>query len=390
LPQLDGTRVFFDYSNSDSMSMNILKGGGDGPYNIQPTDTFWKFRTYPFNSEVGSVGLGDYESLKRFIPIENMVPPVYTPAAAGQRAREKADSVWEYHKYIGYQDHISRYGPVKDARDFAMKAQLVNYDQYRALMEGFTSHMWDWYTGTIIWKTQNPWTALRGQMYDYYLDPNACLYGLRRGGEGVHAMYNPVEGTVMTVNNSFETINNAYLHIVLFDMNGKRIRLPGQKGKLDASAVNTWVNIKDTVDKLRAEKGIFLSISLVNSVEHSHRSNNLYWLPAANGQYTGLNELKPATLDAKATMVVPGEMLVEFINKTGNIAFFNRISILHPQTKERILPAFYSDNYITFLPYERQFVSVEWNDKSLTPLVNIEGWNLTSKTIIPQTLSSGN
>lgn len=389
LPQLDGTRVFFDYSNSDSMSMNILKGGGDGPYNIQPTDTFWKFRTYPFNSEVGSVGLGDYESLKRFIPIENMAPPVYTPAANGQRARENADSVWEYHKYIGYQDYISRYGPVKDAKDFAMKAQLVNYDQYRALMEGFSSHMWDWYTGTIIWKTQNPWTALRGQMYDYYLDPNACLYGLQKGGEDLHPMYNPVEGTVMTVNNSFISYDRGNLSVTAYDMDGKSIPLPGSRVKLDANAANTFMNIKDTVDKLRAEKGIFLSIRLIRSVIASHSSSNLYWLPAANGQYTGLNELKPATLDIKATMVEPGEMLVELINKTGGIVFFNRISILHPQTKERILPAFYSDNYITILPFERKFVSIEWNDKSLTPLVNIEGWNLTSKTVIPQTRSTG-
>ena len=42
-------------------------------------------------------------------------------------------------------------------------------------MEGFSSHMWEWYTGTIIWKTQNPWTALRGQMYDYYLD-GECMF----------------------------------------------------------------------------------------------------------------------------------------------------------------------------------------------------------------------
>ncbi len=390
LPQLDGTRVFFDYSNSDSMSMNILKGGGDGPYNIQPTDTFWKFRTYPFNSEVGSVGLGDYESLKRFVPLENMVPPEYTPAAGGQRAREKADSVWEYHKYIGYQDYISRYGPVKDARDFAMKAQLVNYDQYRALMEGFSAHMWNWYTGTIIWKTQNPWTALRGQMYDYYLDPNACLYGLRNGGELVHAMYNPVEGTVMTVNNRFAPNDNAYLSVTAFDMNGRRTWLQGKKLKLDGSAVNTWMNIKDTVEKLRAEKGIFLSLHLSSTGKFSNISDNLYWLPAANGQYTGLNELKPATLDVKARIEAPGRMVIRLTNETGSIAFFNRISILHPRTKERILPAFYSDNYFTVLPNSWKVVEVEWNDKSLTPLVNIEGWNLAIKTVIPSTAAPAN
>ena len=68
IPALDGTRYFFDYSNSDSMSFNTLGGNGDGPYGIQPVHTFWAKRTFPFNSEVGSVGVGDYESLEKFLP----------------------------------------------------------------------------------------------------------------------------------------------------------------------------------------------------------------------------------------------------------------------------------------------------------------------------------
>jgi mannosylglycoprotein endo-beta-mannosidase len=179
LPTLDGTRTFIDYSNSDSMSFNTLGGNGDGPYGIQPLRTFWATKTYPFNSEVGSVGMGDYESLERFIPKNDLVPPVYDGKKRHGEGTE--NEVWSYHKYIGYDSSVYAYGPIKDLRDYAEKAQLVNYDQYRALMEGFSSHMWDWYTGVIIWKTQNPWTALRGQMYDYYLDPNACLYGLHAG-----------------------------------------------------------------------------------------------------------------------------------------------------------------------------------------------------------------
>ncbi|MBS1659558.1 MAG: glycosyl hydrolase, partial [Bacteroidetes bacterium] len=53
---LDGTRTFFDFSNSDSMSFNSLGSNGDGPYGIQDINTFWAKKTYPFNSEVGSVG----------------------------------------------------------------------------------------------------------------------------------------------------------------------------------------------------------------------------------------------------------------------------------------------------------------------------------------------
>ncbi|MCK7555453.1 hypothetical protein MKQ70_10730 [Chitinophaga sedimenti] len=173
LPALDGTRYFFDYSNSDSMSYNTIGGNGDGPYGIQRPEIFWEHRTFPFNSEVGSVGVGDYSSLERFLPAASLVPP-----------GKPLDSVWQYHKYIGYDEHLQPYGKVKDLEDWATKAQLVNYDQYRALMEGFSAHMWDWYTGVIIWKTQNPWTAMRGQMYDYYRIPTpactACVKAVNR------------------------------------------------------------------------------------------------------------------------------------------------------------------------------------------------------------------
>jgi len=77
MPILDGTRTFFDFSNSDSMSFNAFGGNGDGPYGIQDIKNFWGKRTYPFNSEVGSVGMGDYESLERFLPEDHRNPPVY-------------------------------------------------------------------------------------------------------------------------------------------------------------------------------------------------------------------------------------------------------------------------------------------------------------------------
>jgi hypothetical protein len=380
LPSLDGTRVFFDYSNSDSMSLNILKGGGDGPYEIQPTDTFWKFRTYPFNSEVGSVGIGDFESLTRFIPLENTAPPVYTaPSESNPKGMEKADSVWDYHKYIGYKQYISRYGKVKDTRDFANKAQLINYDQYRALMEGFSAHAWEWYTGSIIWKTQNPWTALRGQMYDYYLDPNACLFGLRSGSEPVHIMYNPVEGMVMTVNNSFETISRAVLVVKGLTMIGSELVLAQDTLTLDATAFNKWVNIKQKVEALRENNGIFLSLELIGSNQQL-LSHNIYWLPDATNTYSGLQALKQVSPAVKVRKITPGKIEVIVSNAKGNtLAFFNRISLLNAATKERILPVFYDNNYITVLPGKEQKVIIEYTDTKGPTMISIEGWNVPVK-----------
>ena len=50
--------------------------------------------------------------------------------------------------------------------------------------------MWSKYTGVLIWKTQNPWTGLRGQFYDHLLDQTAGFYGCRSAAEPIHVQLN--------------------------------------------------------------------------------------------------------------------------------------------------------------------------------------------------------
>jgi len=378
IPDLDGTRTFFDYSNSDSMSYNNLGGNGDGPYGIQDIKTFWGHRTYPFNSEIGSVGTGDYESLQRFIPADHLVAPVYR--GKGKDGEGTADEIWSYHKYIGYDSSVYAYGPIKDLRDFAEKAQLVNYDQYRALMEGFSAHMWDWYTGTIIWKTQNPWTALRGQMYDYYLDPNACLYGLHNGSEPLHIMYDPVTGMTMIANNTFRTVRDLMMQVRVLDVNGKTLSQSQQFFEVGPTVAKNYLPLGRSLDRLRAKEGIFLSLRLLD-INKKVVSDNLYWLPDSNGVFSGLQHMPASAADVTAAQSEKGKITVTLKNPAGSaVAFFNRVSLVDPKTKERLLPVFYSDNYISVLPGESKTVTLDYTPKTgVTPVVSVRGWNLQEK-----------
>ncbi|MFA6086251.1 glycoside hydrolase family 2 TIM barrel-domain containing protein [Mucilaginibacter sp.] len=376
LPRLDNTRWFVDYSNSEEMSRNVLGGNGDGPYGIQPLSVFWEFKTYPFNSEVGSVGVGDYESLKRFIPAKNMVAPEFDPVTR----KSKTDSVWDYHKYIGYDTSISKYGKIKSAADFAKKAQLVNYDQYRGLAEGFTSHMWDWYTGFIIWKTQNPWSAMRGQMYDYYLDPNACLYGLHNGSEALHVMYNPVNGMVVLANNTFKAKRSIMLVIKAYDMAGKDSLLTQVFVDIVPTATKRILSVKKIIDEMGAKEGVFLSLQLLDT-DKKIFADNLYWIPDAKGEFTGLQKIKTNSLITTARYLRSGKVEVILTNPQNKVvAFFNRISLIDATTKARILPAFYSDNYVSVLPGQQKKIIVDYNPalfgKNL--MIDVEGWNGTS------------
>ena len=382
LPQLDGTRWFIPYSNADSMSFNNLGGNGDGPYGIQPVGRFWAQRTFPFNSEVGSVGVGDAESLARFLPAANLVAPRYLGPTA--KPTEQVDSMWTYHTYISYEQYLLPYGAPKDVRDFGLKAQLVNYDQYRALMEGFSAHMWEWYTGSIIWKTQNPWTALRGQMYDYYLDPNACLYGLRRGSEPLHVMYNPVDSMVTLVNNGFEVKRDMMLVVDAYDMAGKKTPVTQVIVEVNPSSAKRYLPINGLVRRLAGQQGMFLSLQL-QDLRKQLISNNFYWLPDAKGEYSGLQRLARASPRVSTRPVGPGRLEVTLANPAGApVAFFNRLALVNPSTQRRILPVFYSDNYVSVLPGTSQTVTLDYPPAASgpAPLVSVEGWNVT-KQLVP-------
>jgi hypothetical protein len=363
LSKLDGTRWFVDYSNSDDMSYNFLGGNGDGPYGIQDIKTFFNHRTWPFNSEIGSVGAGDYASLERFIPSQNLVPPVYKT----ETRREAVDSVWEYHKYIGYGKYIDAYGKSSDLKDWGRKAQLVNYDQYRSLMEGFSSRMWDWYTGVIIWKTQNPWTALRGQMYDYYLDPNACLYGLRQGGAPVNFFYNPADTSLHLINNTFVHQYDLMLVMSLFDKDGKERSL----GQVFAD-----------IGEAAKTEGVFLSLKILN-LDKKVVSQNLYWLPDSSGQYSGLANMPKVQPEISASAIQKGKIAVTISAPAGGpISFFNRLSLVDPATKKRILPVFYEDNYVSVLPGESRTVVLDYTPKNgVKPMLAVEGWNMPEQFI---------
>jgi mannosylglycoprotein endo-beta-mannosidase len=378
MPKLDGTRWFVDYSNSDKMSLNTLGGNGDGPYGLQPISAFWEDRTYPFNSEVGSVGLSDYESLQRFIPERNLVAPAYSA-----EKKNTVDSVWEYHKYIGYDASIDPYGKAKDAKDFAAKAQLVNYDQYRALIEGFSAHMWSWYTGTIIWKTQNPWTAMRGQMYDYYLDPNAALYGLHNGSEPLHPMYNPVTGMVSVVNNTLDTRRDLMLTARTINMTGADSLLTQVFVEVQPSSVKGFFSLKGVVDHRAHDQGVFLCLQLFDKNKNK-LSENIYWFSDAKGNYSGLQEMPRSSVQTSARKIAEGKVEVTLSNPAkAPMAFFNRISLVDPATNKRILPVFYSDNYISVLPGDQKKIILDYSPKKEVPapVISLSGWNLREQHI---------
>ena len=344
-PQLDPERLFVSFSTDTLFTRNYLGDNGDGPYGIQEPEWFFSFRSHPFNPEAGSVGSPEVESMREMMTEQDL--------AGFPRKGLTRNYTWRYHKDLGYGDHLERYGEVKDIETYCKYAQVVNYDQYRSFMEGWASHMWDWYTGILIWKTQNPWTSLRGQMYDWSLDVNASLYGTRKGCEPLHAYYNPVTRKAGLLNTTLKDYTDLSIVARIYNLEGK---LLWEKETRANSKANTVQELLDIPVPEGIQGAYFLRLALNADVP------NIYWLTTEPKDYTSLSQLPKSRPDIKTDIKKEGSNFVGTVRLSADsqISFFNRIKVFDRETGKRILPVHYSDNYITLMPGDQQEISLEF------------------------------
>ena len=365
-PKYDPNRLFISYSTDSLFTRNYLKDGGDGPYNIQEPESFYTRRSHPFNPEMGSVGSPEIESFKRFMSEKDL--------ARFPKMGTARNNVWKYHRDLGYGDHLERYGEVNSINDYCQHAQVVNYDQYRTFMEGWSSHLWDWYTGILIWKTQNPWTSLRGQMYDWYLDVNASLYGTMKGCEPLHPFYNIVTKQVELLNTTLEEVNHLQVKAEMYDRSGRCLWSNAVKSDAKANSVKELF----AVPAAENIKGVyFLKLTLTDR-KGNQLTDNIYWLTTTPKDYHTLHELPASRPEIKMELNKEGDEYKGTLNFKGDkaISFFNRVKLFDKVTGEQILPVHYSDNYITLMPNDERNITFEF--KSELPKnridVVIESW----------------
>ncbi len=368
IPQYDNTRYLAPYSTDTIFTRNTMGGNGDGPYNIQDPEYFFTFRSSPFNPELGSVGVPEASALRAFMD--------ETDYKDFPQVGKSVNRTWEYHKYLPYGEFIERYAKPKTTEEFCDIAQLLNFEQYRALMAGWASNMWNWYTGMIIWKIQNPWTALRGQMYDCYLDVNACYYGVREGGKPMNVQYNYRTKQVEAVNTTLKDMDKCTVRACIYQLDGKMIHEQEQKNvpmKANSSKALFAIEIPTQV------KGVyFLRLELTHG-EQMKCADNVYWLTTQPKDYTALKNMPASQAVVNTNLEKKDGHYSASVNVKAKdrISFFNRVSVFNKKTGERILPVFYSDNYFTVFPNEEKTVTLTFESDLPKEDINIvvRNWN---------------
>lgn len=364
-PKYDPKRFFLDKSTSPKLMTNSIGGVGDGPYGIREPEEIFHTQSFPFNPEVGSIGIPNYGGLAKFIPENELFPPIDSALTES----------WRYHKYIPLRNFPDRYGKVKDVKDFCFKSQLVQYEQYRALQEAFNYKMWDWYSGMLVWKNQNPWTALRGSFYDYYLDQNGGFFGFKHAAAPVHIQLNLNDSSVCVLNQTAADMNDITATVWLYGLHGELL----SETKQELSIASNQVRALDKVLLPEAEGVFFLKLELKKGNETI--DENLYWLTNTPRSYEKLNELNKTEVQLSLQDLGQGKVSVKLSNPFDEPAFFIRLKAVD-KNGELILPTYFSDNYITLLSGENKTVEMELPSAKINNAkLSVEGWNVEEKRI---------
>ena len=302
-------------------------------------------QSYPFNPEIGSVGMPNVESMRRMMDEKDLQPP----------GRGRANLVWRYHKYIGYGPYMEHMGEITGIEDFCKKAQLLNYEQYRALQEGFNAGMWDKYTGMLVWKNQNPWTSLRGQLYDVFLEQNGGFYGFRHGAVPLHVQLNLNDSSMCVLNQTCFDERNLLLESELFDLHGKSIQKNSSRVHVRASSLE----IAGKMFEGEKPAGMYFARLRLKNRQGELLDENLYWLTGRESDWLELGGLEPAELQVSVAQKEDGSYQATIENSGQETAFFLRMKISDSQQDELVLPVFMEDNYLTLFPGEKRQIGID-------------------------------
>jgi hypothetical protein len=113
-------------------------------------------------------------------------------------------------------------------------------------------------------------------------------------------------------------------------------------------------------------------------------SQNFYWYAADSETYLGMNALPQVALTARVVAQANSDgdahLGVELENPGPVVAVAAKLTLLRSADGERILPAYYSDNYVSLMPGEKRIVTISYpraaGATASPAMVAIRGWNV--------------
>jgi hypothetical protein len=166
----------------------------------------------------------------------------------------------------------------------------------------------------------------------------------------------------------------------VYALNGQR--LLHRESVLDAAADDVTPVLPLELTQLEGDGTVLVHLAM-RSQAGELLSENLYWRAASDAGYRKLNEMAAAQVEVSARGV-GGRRIEVRLKNAGTVAALN-VKLVTEQKDggAEVLPAFYSDNYVSLLPGQERVVTVDLpRVEAKTPLeMKVYGWNVGESVV---------
>jgi Exo-beta-D-glucosaminidase Ig-fold domain/Glycosyl hydrolases family 2/Glycosyl hydrolases family 2, sugar binding domain/Glycosyl hydrolases family 2, TIM barrel domain len=365
MAELEPTRL---YQANSADGRGVHSGG---PYHWRTPREFYVFDE-AFKSEIGSMSVPTIESVRGMMP---------------EKDWETINDDWAEHDFAKgaqqgdkYPEMIAaRYGKVANLADFVRKAQLANYEAFRAMYEGRNAKLFAPTTGIMTWMSNPAQPSFTWQIYHHDLEPNSALFAVKKAAEMVHVQMNEGTGDVEVINHLPTPVDGAKVHVAVYGLDGT-VAWQKDFNVEAAGSVATKVGEMEWPEKLSAVH--FVKLELRDSTGKMV-SENFYWraLPEHQDDLTALGDMPVVKLEAKvARRDVGGRSYfdVTLTNPGTQIALMAHVQLRRKKSGERVLPVYASDNYVSLIGGETKTITLDAaavDLKGEDGLVVLDGWN---------------
>ena len=364
--ELDGTRYY--QPNSRLIGLRT-----SGPWDRQPLEKYFNDLNHGFSTEMGAPSIPSAEVLRTMMPSADLWPP---------------SDAWAYHDFHSKgalrADELRReiarcYGEAKNLDEFCAQAQMVNYETYRAIYEGFDSRLWHDCSGVLLWMSHPSWPSVVWQLYSWDYEPNASYFGAKKAGEPVHIQMNLPDCEVAVINHRQAPLVDARAHAAIYDLTGHKVQ--EREVRFDAAP--------DAGTNLFAldwpPTGAYLAKLSLYARNGDLLSDNFYWHARQPEQLQALNTLEKTDLQGRLHVSVRGPQMAidcKLSNPSSTPVLAIKLTLRDAETRQRILPVYYEDNYFSLLPGESRRIHLECGSVA-HPEVTLDGWNVKPATLLP-------
>ncbi len=329
----------------------------------------------PFKTEIGSASIPTLESIHAMMPEKDWNPiPLNDDWAEHDLARGNGQGS-QYPQVLA-----ARYGPFSNLAEFVRKAQLANYEAFRAMYEGRLAKMFNPSNAVITWMSNPAQPSFTWQIYSYDLEPFGSFFGVKKACEPVHIQMNQNDFHLMVINNTPKQLGGLTASVRVFNADAS-LKHEHQTPVTAAPSTATDLGAVEFPSDLSPVH--FVKVELRDNQNHLV-SDNFYWRGVQQDDLTALDGLPAAQLDGKIVRRDSGDKClldVTLSNPTKVIAVMAHIQLRREKSNQRVLPVYYSDNYVSLLSGESRTITIEAASSDLAgekPLVVLDGWNVTT------------